>query len=477
MCESSAEGHVVYCHPDELHQVAKALEARFGEPRAAHIFWRPKNTVPVDEEAGQRLLRMIDASRRFRRRAERLRQFRDRRRGARAPQRLRLITGRVNGGDNGPSCTRARDHPFQRAAAPVACGARLAARRGARDRRPQYHLGGASPSCCATRAFPSTGRRARSSSGMPSAPPMPASGSSAAPPANISTRTNAAPTRAGSGRSPKPIASTIGSSPGCPTRRTMPTTSSRRSRLPATRTTSPSRSCCRTACITASPSPRARRTASPIRTLPCLRSIFPTLAALQEVLALKRVMREVMRMYVGDEPHLRILSGDVRRGEVLRIRAAILFADMRDFTELDLASVRRGRHRAGQRVLRLHRAADRRAGRRSAEIHGRRDSGDLPRRRERRHRGLHARLRRGPRRLCSRSRAATSKQRRRARFDVGIALHFGNAAYGNVGSGARLDYTVIGRDVNLASRIADLCGRLGESLLLSDVLPTPAVGA
>jgi adenylate cyclase len=50
---------------------------------------------------------------------------------------------------------------------------------------------------------------------------------------------------------------------------------------------------------------------------------------------------------------------------------------------------------------------------------------------------------------------------------VGIALHFGNAAYGNVGSGARLDYTVIGRDVNLAARIADLCRKLNKSLLLS----------
>ena len=60
-CESSAEGHVVYCHPDELHQIAKALEVRFGEARAASIFWRPKSTVPADEEAGQRLLRMIEA--------------------------------------------------------------------------------------------------------------------------------------------------------------------------------------------------------------------------------------------------------------------------------------------------------------------------------------------------------------------------------------------------------------------------------
>ncbi|MGB3021895.1 MAG: YebC/PmpR family DNA-binding transcriptional regulator, partial [Methyloceanibacter sp.] len=58
--ESSEEGHVIYCNPDELHQVAKVLEDRFGEPRAVHILWRPKSGIPVDEEAGQKLLRMLD---------------------------------------------------------------------------------------------------------------------------------------------------------------------------------------------------------------------------------------------------------------------------------------------------------------------------------------------------------------------------------------------------------------------------------
>ena len=59
--ESPDEGHTIFCNPDELHQVAKAFEDQFGEPRAMQILWRPKNEVPIDEEVGEKLLRMIDA--------------------------------------------------------------------------------------------------------------------------------------------------------------------------------------------------------------------------------------------------------------------------------------------------------------------------------------------------------------------------------------------------------------------------------
>jgi YebC/PmpR family DNA-binding regulatory protein len=59
--ESSEEGHVLYCDPDALHQAVKALEGRFGEPRSVRILWLPKNGVPIDEEAAQKVLRMIDA--------------------------------------------------------------------------------------------------------------------------------------------------------------------------------------------------------------------------------------------------------------------------------------------------------------------------------------------------------------------------------------------------------------------------------
>ena len=47
---------------DAAHRVERChrILENHGEPRAAQIFWRPKNTVPADEETGQRLLRMIE---------------------------------------------------------------------------------------------------------------------------------------------------------------------------------------------------------------------------------------------------------------------------------------------------------------------------------------------------------------------------------------------------------------------------------
>jgi adenylate cyclase len=53
------------------------------------------------------------------------------------------------------------------------------------------------------------------------------------------------------------------------------------------------------------------------------------------------------------------------------------------------------------------------------------------------------------------------------RLVAGFALHHGTVAYGNIGSGNRLDFTVIGRDVNLTSRIERLCRELDRELLMS----------
>jgi YebC/PmpR family DNA-binding regulatory protein len=58
---STDEGHQVFTTPDGLNDVAKALEAKFGEPRKSALTWRPQNTISVDDEAGEKLLKLMDA--------------------------------------------------------------------------------------------------------------------------------------------------------------------------------------------------------------------------------------------------------------------------------------------------------------------------------------------------------------------------------------------------------------------------------
>jgi len=194
-----------------------------------------------------------------------------------------------------------------------------------------------------------------------------------------------------------------------------------------------------------------------------LRATFPAIAACQEILVVHRILKEVTRMYVGEEPHRRILAGDVHRGDVTRIKSAILFADMRDFTSLTAAmsaedatallndyydcvvpAIEANEGEVlkfmGDGVLAIFRAEHDGGGASRRALQAAQD-------------GLQDVAKRGP--------------QGQPAFEVGYALHFGEVAYGNVGSGERLDYTVIGRDVNLASRLAGLCGKLEKTVLVS----------
>lgn len=58
---SSEDGHVVTTSLEMFAEVQKALEAKFGEPRKAKLVWRPQNTIGVDDESGEKILRLVGA--------------------------------------------------------------------------------------------------------------------------------------------------------------------------------------------------------------------------------------------------------------------------------------------------------------------------------------------------------------------------------------------------------------------------------
>jgi YebC/PmpR family DNA-binding regulatory protein len=57
---SNEAGHEIYTTSDSLRDVAKVLEAKFGEPRKSALVWKPQNTIAVDDDQGEKLLKMID---------------------------------------------------------------------------------------------------------------------------------------------------------------------------------------------------------------------------------------------------------------------------------------------------------------------------------------------------------------------------------------------------------------------------------
>ena len=57
---SGPDGHEVVCAQDSYGEVARALEARFGEPSRTGLIWKAQNTIDVDDETGEKLIRLVE---------------------------------------------------------------------------------------------------------------------------------------------------------------------------------------------------------------------------------------------------------------------------------------------------------------------------------------------------------------------------------------------------------------------------------
>lgn len=203
-----------------------------------------------------------------------------------------------------------------------------------------------------------------------------------------------------------------------------------------------------------------------------LDAVLPALGLAAYRLAVTRAAAEALRVYVGPRTGERILAGQIRRGEGQAIYAAILFADMKNFTSLN------ERYPAEKIVALLNENFEALGA--PIDLHGGeilKFMGDSLLAIFPVDNSLGAVAS-----ACTRALAAAEDglaatrglNRGRAtgedpEIPVDIVLHLGEVFYGNVGAARRLDFTVIGPAVNEASRLEALCDRLGRNLVMSKV--------
>ncbi|WP_461357340.1 adenylate/guanylate cyclase domain-containing protein [Bradyrhizobium sp. USDA 4454] len=196
-----------------------------------------------------------------------------------------------------------------------------------------------------------------------------------------------------------------------------------------------------------------------------LQKVLPVLALVSEIRMKNRLARTLLETYVGTHAGELILAGATRRGSGTTVRAAIMICDLRDFTRIsdswprddvidllndyfDAMSEPIARH--GGEILKF--------------------IGD----------GLLAIFPLSDPNACANLLRAVSEARvamaelseknsmmGRAPMNYGIGVHVGDVMYGNIGSRSRLDFTVIGPAVNMASRLEALTKQLGRNVLLS----------
>ena len=206
--------------------------------------------------------------------------------------------------------------------------------------------------------------------------------------------------------------------------------------------------------------------------LAIVQQLFPALGLACYRIATSKTAADILAVYTGARTSARILAGETRRGTGGAINAAILLADLRNFTAL--TEVYQPGEIAG--FLNEHfELIGRHVEENSGEIlkfmgdsvlaifPTETEDGEDP------EAACLAALT-SARNILEANKALNAQRTRNGGPDIGVdvVLHLGEVFYGNIGARGRLDFTVIGSAVNEASRLEKLCGTLGYHLLMSE---------
>lgn len=192
--------------------------------------------------------------------------------------------------------------------------------------------------------------------------------------------------------------------------------------------------------------------------------ITSVLAPIAEVYSTRRISLAVAEAYLGPRTGRRVLEGQITRGDIEKIDAAILVSDIRDWSGLNSRMPAEDAVALANSYFEIIAAAVEANGGEILKF-----IGD----------GVLAVFAVGEAGVSAQTACENALSAGRQALQTvengdhppelkfGIGLNFGEVLYGNVGSANRIDFTVLGQAVNIAARIEGLCSQLGAPLLFS----------
>lgn len=198
----------------------------------------------------------------------------------------------------------------------------------------------------------------------------------------------------------------------------------------------------------------------------------PGLASAMEPMTMRKSSKSLLRTYLGDGPCEAVWNGTIQRGERTTLEAVVMFSDLRGFTALSDSSsesevfdaldgyfdvVVQSVEEMGGDVLKF-------MGDGILSIFPISTASDRP------HQCQQAAL--AARRVLVGLAALNDKRVEASKtpLDIGIGINVGQVSYGNIGSPGRLDFTVLGGAVNIASRIEGLTKSIGHRVLATTAI-------
>jgi adenylate cyclase len=189
--------------------------------------------------------------------------------------------------------------------------------------------------------------------------------------------------------------------------------------------------------------------------------ITAVMAPVAEVFSTRRISLAVAEAYLGPRTGRRVLDGHITRGHIEHINAAIMISDIRDWTGLS-------NRMAASQALALANAyfdivsgAVENNGGEILKLIGDGVLAIFP----------CAEQPKSSQAACEHAlaaaRGALESNNRPPDLQFGMGLHYGEVLYGNIGSATRIDFTVLGQAVNIASRIESYCSQFDQPLLVS----------